>query len=243
MNNDKRGELTLFIEDALAELTDDELKKDYGTYTFQGHIVPRVTEILSSYSTGDALMMWANSLGFRHIKYRDALNKAANTGTNTHHHIEVYLKTGETFSDDPAFMGFIKWWNKLKMFSTSLSVLGSEVKLVSRYFGGTYDLLLEIDGKVYLVDFKTSNHVTSKYFMQLAAYRRMLYENKGINIDGCIVLQLCKTEPEFNEFFLDFTIPNHYAFIEECTRAFLALVYSFDCVKIVEDNFNHIFGG
>ena len=53
-------------------------------------------------------------------------------------------------------------------------VIETEKQLVCPYFGGTLDCLAEIDGRIYIIDFKTSNHITYKYFLQLAAYKYMI---------------------------------------------------------------------
>lgn len=212
----------MLIEDCLNEL-DYELKADNSTYIFEGRKVPRVTEILSKTISEEYLLLWANSLGFRRLKYKDELQKAANIGTDAHKDIELFFKEGK-HGETISFQAFLRWYYPIK---DRIKILGNEEKLVCQWFGGTYDMLIEIDGRVYLVDFKTSNHVSYRYAMQLAAYRYMLYYIKGINIDGIIILQLHKTRPEFNEYVLDFAIKEHYDYIEYCTRAFLAATYAY----------------
>ena len=103
-------------------------------------------------------------------------------------------------------------------------------------------MLVEINGKKYLIDFKTSNHVGYKYFLQLAAYRYILRTEHNIEIDGCIVLQLDKKTSSFKEFVLDFSNIEHFAYINNCERAFLSLVYAYFNRLCVEDGFNKYFG-
>ena len=86
---------------------------------------------------------------------------------------------------------FKEWWHGINE-CHRVKVLGQEQSLFCEYFAGTYDLLISIDDKPYLIDFKTSNHVGYKYFMQLAAYRYLLYSQKNINVEGCIILQFDK---------------------------------------------------
>jgi len=88
-------------------------------------------------------------------------------------------------------------------------------------------MLLEINGKIYLVDFKTSNHLSYKYCLQLAAYNYMLKFNKVANISGVIILQLRKETPDFNEFVLNLDNMNHVNFFNHCENTFLSLVYSY----------------
>jgi hypothetical protein len=68
----------------------------------------------------------------------------------------------------------------------------------------------------------------------------MLRTELGINIDGCIILQLDKNSVSYNEFVLDFTNPEHLAFINTCERAFLSLVYAFYNINIVDNAYNNL---
>ena len=69
----------------------------------------------------------------------------------------------------------------------------------------------------------------------------MLYVNKGISINGCLVLQLSKVKPEYNEYLLDFENQEEYQFIEACTRAFFSLVYLYYNIYTVKRGFNKLF--
>ena len=210
-------------------------------YNDRGQLVPRVTEIISRMNHSDGLMYWANSLGFKGIKYKDALNKAANMGTEAHEAIEKFLKEKlETTSNIP-FMGFMQWYNLLTTeYNLDIKLIYSEYKLVCDWFGGTLDALLEIGGNLYIIDFKTSNHVTYNYFLQLVAYIYIL-KKKNIFVNGCIVLQLDKEQPGFNEYFLDFRNMSHLNFIKKCEETFLSMVYAFYNLNSVECMYKEIF--
>lgn len=210
------------------------------TYSYDGINVPRVTEILSKMIHEDYLMSWSNYLGFKRIKYKDELNKAATIGSDTHSAIDEYLKNKEENKYNVSFQAFLLWWNML-ILNNNVEIIGQEETLVCQWFGGTYDLLLKINDKIYLIDFKTSNHITYKYFLQLAAYRHMIYINKNINIDGCIILQLDKKDVTFEEFVLDFSNIDHYNFIEQCLQSFLSLVYSYYNISYTENLYKQIF--
>lgn len=214
-----------------------------GTYYNQEGIqVPRVTEILSKMIHNDKLMYWANSIGLKGEKYRDVLNRAAVTGTTAHNTIEKFLNENIKSNDNTPFLGFLMWYNYITVeMNIPIEVVYIEHKLICKYFGGTLDLLTRIGEKLYLIDFKTSNHVTFNYFLQLAAYRYMLKEVENINVDGVIVLQLNKDEPGFNEYHLSFDIPEHIKFMNDCETAFLSLVFSYYNIQNIENQFNHIF--
>jgi hypothetical protein len=92
-----------------------------------------------------------------------------------------------------------------------------------------------------MVDFKTSNHVGYKYFMQLAAYRYLIYIKKNINLEGCLILQFDKEEPNFTEYPLTFSNPDEYEFIENCYRAFMGVVYSYYNAKLCQRQFGLMF--
>lgn len=237
-----KGDMFMIIEDALNEIDIIPNTKTDRYYNEDGDPVPRVTEILSSMMHSDALLYWANSLGFKHIKYSTAINQASIIGTKAHNSIENYLMDKATIEDlqNVSLLAFISWRDLLISKGITFEVISMEERIVCKWFGGTYDILARIGGRIFLIDLKTSNHITEKYFMQLAAYKYMLML-KGINIDGVIILQLSKEEEEFNEYALDFSIPGHFIFMENCTRAFLSLVYAYYNVRRVQQQFKDIF--
>ena len=216
--------------------------KKRSRYESGGKGVPSVTEILG-YIDNQGLIDWANAIGRRGQNNKDVAAKAARYGTATHSAIENYLKEGYDtgFLDNSSFKAFLKWWNGINS-CHKVVILGQEEALVTELFAGTYDLLVSIDGKIYMIDFKTSNHVNYKYFMQLAAYRYLIYRLKGISIDGVIILQLGKgPNAGFTEFPLDFNIPDHYNFIENCMNAFVGALYTYHNAEPLKDQFKDVF--
>lgn len=213
-----------------------------GRYEKDGIKIPSVTELLS-YIDSEGLINWANAIGRQGMDNQSILRTAAQYGTNTHSAIEKFLndKTDDMFISTSAFEAFKLWWYKLTE-NNKVEILGQEEPLVCDYFAGTYDLLLSINDKPYLIDFKTSNHVGYKYFMQLAAYRYLLYKLKGINIQGCVVLKLNKgPRPKFHEFTLNFDDPIHYNYIENSFMAFTGVVYTWHNAKACEATFKELF--
>ena len=88
-------------------------------------------------------------------------------------------------------------------------------------------MLLEVNGEPWLVDFKTSTHISFRYMLQLAAYRYMLKE-RGIikELRGVIVLRLFKDRPAFEEFVLDLSKDLELCFLDNCERLFNAFAYT-----------------
>lgn len=208
-----------------------------GEYVVDGRNIPRVTEILSCMLHEDYIVEWANKIGlYKHEKYHEVLNTAAKIGSYVHSSIEHFIKHGSQpdFLIIPiqyrgrvihAFNSFLSWWRIIN--SNNYKILMQEYTLTCKYFGGTLDLLIEINGKTYLVDFKTSNHSSYKHFLQLSAYRYMLRESEGIEVDGCIILMLNKNTDAFEEMFLNFEIKEHFDYISQCEETFLSLVYAY----------------
>lgn len=216
-------------------------------YAFKGKAVPRVTSILSDMLAEEYLITWANNVGLyqkkKHTFYR---NKATNIGSHVHDSIEKYIQGGKLpdfksiiDSDDRkkatnSFNAFMNWWNIIE--KTNYEVLMEEAPLVTEYCGGTLDLLMRINGKIYLIDFKTSSQLGFKYYVQLAAYRRMLYELYGIIIDGCILLKLDKNTGSFEEAILNFSNYNDLEFINYCDQLFIAILYGYYNRFIIEND-------
>jgi hypothetical protein len=228
----------------LTELNKFNLEDIEDRYTYNGKAVPRVTSIISKMISEDYLMGWSNYLGFKRQKYKDVIERAATYGTNTHLGLEMFLKNKEIPKDAPlvTLNGFKKWWGVINS-DNDIKILGQECKLSCPWFGGTYDLLLSINGYTYLVDFKTSNHLSYKYCLQLSAYNYMLNYNNICNLSGIIILQLDKNIPSFKEFVLDFSNNNHKSFFELCEHTFLSLVYSYYHICKVEKDYKEISKG
>lgn len=215
-------------------------------YNYNGIKVPRVTSIISKCIHSDVLMYWANSLGFKHKSYKKTLEASADIGSECHNSIDIFLdsnyttiKNPENYNANNAFNSFLKWWNDINA-NNIVEVIFHEHPLICRYFGGTLDGLYRINGKIYLVDYKTSNHVTFNYFLQAAAYRYILRTEFGIELDGIIILQLSKNDISYNEFFLDLHIVFNLSYINSCETCFLSLVYSYYNILKVENEFKLI---
>lgn len=221
----------------LQDINPQDYKIDNDRYIFNGHPVPRTTEILSAMLHEDGLMKWSNYIGRKGQDYKQTLEEAAEKGTYTHDAIEQFLKH-EIYLDpfslprefmnevNNAYESFQMWWNQINM-SNRVMVIAQEFKLVCEWFGGTLDLLVAINDKIYLVDFKTSNNPSYKYFLQLASYRYILRERYHIELAGVIVLMLNKKCIYFEEILCNFSNPFDLQFINDCEMSFLNLVVAY----------------
>lgn len=223
------------------------------SYTYNQHVVPRVTEIISQMIHEDYIANWANSLGFKHKGYRAALREASEKGTYTHESIECFLKWKlvPDFENIPymakdavynAYNSFQKWWTCINE-NNNVEIVYSEKTLSCKWFGGTMDCLLKINGIYWLIDFKTSNHMNYKHWLQISAYRYMLLEECGIELGGCLVLVLNKEKIDFHENILDLSNPEHNSFLQNCLDEFMMLTAAFYGRKEIEYEYKEIFGG
>ena len=122
----------------------------------------------------------------------EILNKAANRGTIVHNACENYALYGvEDICPEYAgyFAAFLNWWNE-----NNPSPLATEVKVYHRIlrYAGKADLLCLINGRVTLVDYKTSSQVNKMLCgVQLEGYDRA-FESHGIKIEDRLILHLCR---------------------------------------------------
>ena len=162
----------------------------------------RVTEILS-YIGEESLMYWANSLGFKGISYKKELSRYAVIGTKVHSEIERFLSGDRDLNtinpDDytqAGFYAFISWYDEqVNKFGKTIEILGLEQSFEGKYFKGTIDCIMRVDGLLYLVDFNTSSHIVYKYFMQLAAYEYLWSKAGNEPVFGFMIIKLNRDNP------------------------------------------------
>jgi len=163
--------------------------------TSDGSYVPSVTTILEAYPKDASYFKWLKDVGSDADAIRD---EAGRRGSLVHELTEKY-DMGEIVSylDDngrPRFK-MLEWamFERYVDFSTNHkpAIDLIELHMASSILGyaGTLDRVMEIEGKRYLVDIKTSNSIYPSYWLQLAAYRHLLTE-MGYNVDGVAILWL-----------------------------------------------------
>ncbi len=239
MKNKSKGMSQFFKMDDISKLG-NIISSNH--YTYNGISVPRVTEIISTCNHNDALMGWSNYLGFKHQSYKTVLNQSAEYGTKVHEALEKYIKGEPIPANTPLapMQAFENWWKQITV-TNQVSVLGQEFSLTCPWYGGTYDMLLKINGKPWLVDFKTSNHIRVGYCLQLAAYRNMLrFRHIVGDLTGFVILRLFKNEPRFEEFVIDMIRPEHKKFMDQCSTTFNSMAYQYWNMRDIENQFNNM---
>lgn len=130
---------------------------------------------------------------------RDMLKEAGDIGTAVHLCIDKFIdgKDPETTEKTkPGFDNFMLW---LKMSGIKLIKGDTFVGSLENSFGGALDAIGEKDGKLILLDWKTSNYLNDTYSLQAAAYATAFEETYGLKIDRAFVCRFGKEVPGDNE--------------------------------------------
>ena len=147
-----------------------------------------------------ALIGWAYKSGRDGLELYESRDKAANVGTIIHARIMAHFLGYEidNFNISPevwkltdnSLLSFFEWARPRK-----LKPILVETPLVSdKYnYGGTPDVYGEMDDKLTLLDFKTGAGLYPEFFVQLAAYSKLLIENKYPH-EKIIILNIPKSE-------------------------------------------------
>ena len=85
------------------------------------------------------------------------------------------------------FMKFVDWWEEYKptLIEAEVHLFSDELKVA-----GTCDLVCEINGELWIIDFKTSNHLQTTYDLQTAMYAKCFEECFGKKVDRTGILWL-----------------------------------------------------
>ena len=190
----------------ILEISDDHKQitlPDGRYYQRNGEYYPSVTYVLSYYPKGKFFEDWLKKVGYSadHI-----VKKASEEGTQVHEMIEAYLNGEELkFLEHgrpmynpnvwQMFLRFVEWWEEYNP-----TLIEAEVHLFSDKLkvAGTCDLVCEINGELWVIDFKTSNHLQTTYDLQTAMYAQCFEECFGKKVDrtGILWLKSSKRGPK-----------------------------------------------
>ena len=251
----------LIVQDELINsvrniLSKEKMNKDnsFSFYEYNGVRVPRVTAILSKTINKPGLINWAANLGRKNMYIEK--KKATTIGTKVHSLIEDFLINGTykredmDFSDIQymtdidtsliAFDNFKAWYENLTNNGYNINVIATECVVITPFFGGTIDCIAEINGAVYIIDWKTSKQISPEYFIQTAAYMWAINNGYGPipHVDGIGIVRLSKTGFGYTDSFLTYQSIEHARFIDDYLRAFGSLLQSYYNLIHIE-KFNH----
>lgn len=165
--------------------------------TESGNYVPSVTTILDAYPKGAAYYEWLKKNGEDSDTIRD---EAGKRGSVVHELTERY-DNGEDVELLDSFGNIHCKLNEWAMFERYVDFTerfnptheSIEQNIISETLGfaGTLDRVTVLNGKKYLLDIKTSGAVYPSYWLQLAAYEKLLTELTGFNpVEGVAILWL-----------------------------------------------------
>ena len=164
-------------------------------YRRNGKYYPSITYVLSYYPKGKFFQDWLKKVGY---SADWIVKKAGEEGTQVHEMCEDYLNGKELnflnngipmYNPDiwQMFLRFVDWWETYNptLIETEVHLFSDKLKVA-----GTCDLVCEIDNELWIIDFKTSNHLQTVYDLQTAVYGKCYEECYGKTPDRYGVLWL-----------------------------------------------------
>lgn len=176
-------------------------------FTPTGEAYPSVTTVLGILSRA-SIAAWRKRVGEEEANRISS--QAARRGTAVHKICENYLDNKEDFSEG-------QQPSNMFMFNTMKAVLDKKINNIwfqeaflysdELETAGQVDCIAEYDGKLSIIDFKTSRKVKKEefiqnYFMQVSFYAKAFEERTGIPVEqGVILIGVDDSEPQ--EFIID----------------------------------------
>lgn len=168
--------------------------------TPEGLLYPSVTTITSQHGK-DKILEWRKRVGEEEANRIST--KASNRGTKVHKICENYLNNEEDYArTNPAHI-HKTMPDTIAMFKSLQPLLDEhvnnihalEIPLYSHHLkvAGRVDCIAEYDGKLSIIDFKTSGKLKEEswikgYFMQCSAYAVMYEERTGIPVSQIVIM-------------------------------------------------------
>ena len=162
--------------------------------TPEGNKYPSITTVLSVRNK-KGLFEWRKRVGEDVANY--VARKAANRGTSVHHMCEDYINND--FDEEKHKKKFLPYvlFNQLResVLQKIDNIYAQECGLYSDKYkvAGRVDCIAEYEGKLSIIDFKTSSKERSdewneSYYIQASAYAEMFEERTGIAINQVVIL-------------------------------------------------------
>ena len=179
-----------FIRHDFGKLERDTRPDGTRTYkTPSGFSYPSVTTVTGLH-TAKGIAEWRRRVGNEEANRVSA--KASARGTRIHQYCEDYLR-GNIFEAD---MFDLEMFNSIKFLLDQIdNIHALEDPLYSDYLqvAGTVDCIADFQGKLSVIDFKTSSKPKDRddihnYFMQTAAYAVAFEERTGIPIGRLVII-------------------------------------------------------
>jgi hypothetical protein len=141
--------------------------------------VPSVTRIIDACFPKN-LTDWALNVGGE--EYHRVIDEALEIGNDTHQWIEDYINYGHACTDPGHHIfkpvkAFLKWKEECKP-----KWIDAERKIYcdKHKYAGTVDAVAKINGRVCVIDFKTSKKIYKPYHLQISAYAQAIRRIDGL---------------------------------------------------------------
>lgn len=151
-----------------------------------------------------ALKYWANKQGLKGIDINKYEKKVQKDGNNRHEQIEEYINNGTLFDGYEFFNEAIK----------GFEIIGCEVDLDNGYICGRTDLILSMNNKVYVVDFKRNKNIYLSTKLQLSTYKHIL------NADYIAYMNL----DDFKLKVIDIDTQKYYNIVQRLYQIYICLI-------------------
>jgi hypothetical protein len=173
-------------------------------HTYDGKNLHGTTSVLRCWGDPGSLINWAANQAVdaiergeapeearkAHLKIRD---KAGDKGKEVHGELEkaldFWIDAGTVqLTEDPIVNAVLEW-----MRSEGYTPIRTEVAVynLDLWYGGIFDAVVEKEGKRYILDFKTSGSVQTKFFYQCGAYSLAIKDmKKEAEIAGAIIVHI-----------------------------------------------------
>jgi hypothetical protein len=173
-------------------------------HTYDGKNLHGVTSVLKMWGDPGSLVSWAANQAVdaiergeapeearkAHLKIRD---KAGDKGKEVHGQLEqalnIWIAEGQMrLSEDPIVNAVLEWLR-----SEGYTPIRTEVAVynLELWYGGIFDAVVEKEGKRYILDFKTSGSVQTKFFYQCGAYSLAIKDmKKEAEIGGAVIVHI-----------------------------------------------------
>ncbi len=214
------------------------IKFDEGRHRFydpKGNLLPGVTTITGVVDKSGPLMGWAIKMMAIYLnlelgkgnkinsgiiekakrEYRRIKTEAADIGTEIHKWVEQWIKgeKPEMPEDERVVNGitaFLKFQkeHKIKWLETERIIYSKKKK-----YAGILDAIGIMDGKLTLIDFKSSSGIYDEMRFQVAGYKLAYEEETGKKIDQSIIVKFGKETGDFEVKILDDSKKDEKAFL------------------------------
>ena len=181
------------------EMTTETIDGKRYYVTPSGGKYPSITTVISNNSKKQAsLARWRNRVGKE--KAQAVSNRAAGRGTRYHKLVEDYINNElDTKKYKDMHLPWVMFHSSKHILDKINKVYLQEAALYSDYLkvAGRVDCIAEYDGKLSIIDFKTSAEQKKEawlydYYVQETAYACCLQELYGITVEQLVTIVACE---------------------------------------------------